>query len=198
MSQDQEQPPEGNSKLPASVRERLEAMQKSLGQRQLPAVQPNPAPSTTTALPDKEPAPSQPATPSVPEKAAVALSYDIGSPDLPRIVATGRGRLAEEILRLAFEAGVKVRQDADLAQMLVTLDLDSEIPSEAIEMVAEILAYVYKANGRMAEMRAAAAAEREMMKNDDGSGAERDLARRYERKAEPPPAEPVDDKGQKA
>ncbi|MBV6632186.1 MAG: EscU/YscU/HrcU family type III secretion system export apparatus switch protein [Alphaproteobacteria bacterium] len=89
-------------------------------------------------------------------KTAVALSYEIGGENLPKVVATGRGQLAEDIVRLAFDAGVKVREDADLAQLLVTLDLDTEIPTEAMEAVAEILAYVYKANGKMAEMKEAA------------------------------------------
>ena len=48
----------------------------------------------------------------------------------------------------AFEKGLKVRQDADLAEMLAHLDLDTPIPSEAIIAVAEILARVYAANGR--------------------------------------------------
>ncbi|HUY68475.1 MAG TPA: flagellar protein FhlB, partial [Alphaproteobacteria bacterium] len=45
--------------------------------------------------------------------------------------------------------GVKVREDADLAELLVKLDLDTPIPSEAIIAVAEILAKVYEANARM-------------------------------------------------
>jgi flagellar biosynthesis protein len=80
--------------------------------------------------------------------AAVALKkYGIDESSLPKIVAAGYGKLAEEIVRLAFENGVKVREDRDLAQMLAAIELDSEIPSEALVAVAEILAYVYKANG---------------------------------------------------
>lgn len=80
--------------------------------------------------------------------AAVALKrYGIDESSLPKIVAAGYGKLAEEIVRLAFENGVKVREDRDLAQVLAAIELDSEIPSEALVAVAEILAYVYKANG---------------------------------------------------
>jgi flagellar biosynthesis protein len=46
--------------------------------------------------------------------------------------------------------GVKVREDADLAELLAKLDIDTPIPSEAIVAVAEILAKVYEANARMA------------------------------------------------
>ena len=78
---------------------------------------------------------------------AVALTHDRGGAQLPRITATGRGQVAEQILELAFAAGVKVRQDADLAEILAAIDIDSEIPIEAIAAVAEILAHVYRANG---------------------------------------------------
>lgn len=78
---------------------------------------------------------------------AVALKHDKDLPGLPRIVASGHGALAEKILSLAFETGVKVREDAELAEILAVLDVESEIPLEAISAVAEILAYVYRANG---------------------------------------------------
>lgn len=81
---------------------------------------------------------------------AVALT---GEPELtahPRVVATGRGAVAEQILQVAFASGVKVRQDADLVEVLSAVDLDSEIPLEALAAVAEILAYVYRANGAQA------------------------------------------------
>ena len=67
-----------------------------------------------------------------------------------KIIASGRGVVAQQILQLAFERGIKVREDADLAELLVQLDLDTPIPSEAIVAVAEILAKVYEANARMA------------------------------------------------
>lgn len=82
---------------------------------------------------------------------AVALEYETGREALPRVVATGRGAIAEQIVALAFANGVKVREDADLAQLLAAVDIDSEIPIEAIVAVAEILAHVYRANGAAAE-----------------------------------------------
>lgn len=82
---------------------------------------------------------------------AVALEYEPGKSALPRVVATGRGAVAEQILELAFANGVKVREDADLAQMLAAVDVDSEIPIEALVAVADILARVYQANGGQAE-----------------------------------------------
>jgi flagellar biosynthesis protein len=78
---------------------------------------------------------------------AVALSYGEGGGGLPRVVASGRGFVAEQILEIAFANGVKVREDADLVEVLAAVDVDSDIPLEAIVAVAEILAHVYRANG---------------------------------------------------
>jgi len=79
---------------------------------------------------------------------AVALRQQTGS-DPTRVVAHGRGRAAQQILELAFANGVKVREDADLAQVLGALDLDSPIPLEAFAAVAEILVYVHQANRKI-------------------------------------------------
>jgi flagellar biosynthesis protein len=81
---------------------------------------------------------------------AVALGYDPDSGRAPTVLATGRGTVAEQILAIAFAEGVKVREDADLAQLLAAMEVDSEIPVEAMAAVAEILSYLYRANGRLA------------------------------------------------
>lgn len=77
---------------------------------------------------------------------AVAIQADVEQDAPAKIVAAGRGKLAEQILELAFASGIKVREDTDLAQLLAQLELDTPIPSEAIVAVAEILAKVYEAN----------------------------------------------------
>lgn len=82
---------------------------------------------------------------------AIALSYDGKTEAPPRVVATGRGCVAERILEIAFASGVKVRQDADLAELLSAVDVDSLIPLEAFTAVAEILAYVYRANSALGQ-----------------------------------------------
>ncbi len=89
----------------------------------------------------------RPGRPLSARSVAVALEYEPGGSALPRVVATGRGAVAEQILELAFANGIKVREDAELAQMLAAVDVDSEIPIEALVAVAEILARVYRANG---------------------------------------------------
>ncbi len=82
---------------------------------------------------------------------AVALSYDGTDAAAPRVAASGRGSIAEQILALAFANGVKVREDADLAELLAAIDIDSEIPVDAFAAVAEVLAYVYRANNQWPE-----------------------------------------------
>ena len=78
---------------------------------------------------------------------AVALQDGDEEGTLPLIKAAGRGKIAEQILQIAYENGIKVRTDADLAEILAKIELESPIPSEAFMAVAEILSYVYRANG---------------------------------------------------
>lgn len=72
-----------------------------------------------------------------------------GTNALPRITASGKGYLAERILELAFAHGVKVRQDSELTSILAKLEVESPVPLEALECVAEILRRVYQANSQM-------------------------------------------------
>ncbi|MBK9585371.1 MAG: EscU/YscU/HrcU family type III secretion system export apparatus switch protein [Alphaproteobacteria bacterium] len=82
------------------------------------------------------------------DKTAVALKESMGGKKVPRIAAAGRGTIAERILQLAYENGIYVREDGDLAQLLAKIELDSPIPSETFPAVGEILSYVYRANGQ--------------------------------------------------
>ena len=84
-------------------------------------------------------------TGSPPRQVAVALRYQKGNDPAPRVTASGRGFVAEEILRLAFQNGVKVREDAELAELLDAVDIGEIIPYAAFAAVAEILSYIYRA-----------------------------------------------------
>lgn len=77
---------------------------------------------------------------------AVALRYLREKDPAPRVVAKGSGHLAEKILALAREHGIPVHPDADLAEVLVQLDLGKVIPEELYQALAEILAYLYRMN----------------------------------------------------
>lgn len=85
---------------------------------------------------------------------AVAIEYDRANKDVPRVTASGKGSVAEQILQIAFDRGIKVREDAELVEILSLVDIDSPIPLDAFAAVAEILAHVYQANDR-AKMRRA-------------------------------------------
>jgi flagellar biosynthesis protein len=65
---------------------------------------------------------------------------------VPRVTAAAQGALAERLLEIAFEHGIPVRQDADLAEIIAAMEIDSEIPVAAFAAVAEILSYVYRLN----------------------------------------------------
>lgn len=91
------------------------------------------------------------ATPSE-RKTAVALRYDIDRDKAPLVLATGRGPVADEILRIAEENKIPLYEDPELAKLLTKLELDTEIPPELYTLVAEVLFFVYKLD-RMAEKR---------------------------------------------
>lgn len=94
---------------------------------------------------------SQDRNPAYRRPAAVALKgAGVDRPNVPaRVVAKGQGGVAEQILEIAFACGVRVREDADLVEILEAIDLDAEVPLHALAAVAEILTYVYRANGEM-------------------------------------------------
>lgn len=71
------------------------------------------------------------------------------------MIATGRGALAERILAAAEAAGVPIKKDADLAALLSAIDADTDIPVEAMVAIAEILAVIYRANGKLKDVRQA-------------------------------------------
>lgn len=101
----------------------------------------------------KRPLPLSPAPRPTIQKRAAALRYEPGAESLPKVVASGRGALAERILAAADAAGIPIKKDADLAALLSALDTDSEIPVEAMVAIAEILAVIYRANGKLKELR---------------------------------------------
>ncbi len=75
------------------------------------------------------------------QKTAVALEYD-PEDAAPKIVATGKGKVAEKIIEAAKEADVPVHEDSKLADTLSKLEIGEMIPPELYEVVAEILVFV--------------------------------------------------------
>jgi flagellar biosynthesis protein len=85
-----------------------------------------------------------------PERMAVALRYRPEAGRLPEVAAKGRGAVAAQIEAIARAHGIPVERDADLAQILHLLDVDSPIPTAAFAAVAEILAELYRTNVALA------------------------------------------------
>jgi flagellar biosynthesis protein len=77
-------------------------------------------------------------------QSAVALRYDAGREEAPRVVAKGQGAIADRIREVAAEAGIPIREDASLVEILVKLDLDALIPPELYRALAEVLAWAYR------------------------------------------------------
>lgn len=77
---------------------------------------------------------------------AVALRYDGEKENAPRVVAKGRGYIAEKIIQAARVHGVPLIADAGTCDLLEEIDLDAQIPPQFYLAVAEILAFVYRLN----------------------------------------------------
>jgi len=86
--------------------------------------------------------------PAEPRRTAVALKYDAATDSAPKVIAKGRGLVAEKIMALAREQGIPMREDPDLVQLLAQIDLAQEIPPTLYKVVAEVLAFVYRLNQR--------------------------------------------------
>jgi len=80
---------------------------------------------------------------------AVALRYDKEKDAAPRVIAKGRGDIAKKIIEIADAHNLPRYEDKNLIQILEALELETEIPPELYRAVAEVLAFVYRLNGRI-------------------------------------------------
>ena len=79
---------------------------------------------------------------------AVALEYELGTRDAPRVVATGRGLVAEKIMEIARDSGITIEANPMLAEALSGVPLDDTIPQELYAAVAEVIGFVLRAQNR--------------------------------------------------
>ncbi len=77
------------------------------------------------------------------KKKAVAIKYTEGD-HAPKIIAKGKNRLAEMIVKIALENDVEIQENRLLSEALIQFDVGEYIPEEMYEIVAQILAYVYR------------------------------------------------------
>jgi flagellar biosynthesis protein len=78
-----------------------------------------------------------------PQRSAVALTYS-QTDAAPRVVAKGRGLIAEQIIARAREHGVYVHESPELVSLLLQIDLDQRIPPQLYIAVSELLAWIYR------------------------------------------------------
>ncbi len=80
---------------------------------------------------------------------AVALQYERGTRDAPRVVAKGRGLVAERIVALARDNDVIIEANPVLAQALSGIEIDDTIPIELYEAVAVVIGYVLRTSTKL-------------------------------------------------
>ena len=80
------------------------------------------------------------------QKRAAALKYQPKSDNAPKVIAKGKGQVAEKIIEIAREHNIYIQNDPDLIEVLSQLDLNQEIPSDLYIVIAELLAFVYSLN----------------------------------------------------
>lgn len=76
-------------------------------------------------------------------KKTVALKYNQSQDQAPRIIASGRGKIAEKILKKAREKNIPIKEDKDVVEVLAELNVGDEIPAELYLVIAEILSFFY-------------------------------------------------------
>jgi len=86
------------------------------------------------------------------EHKAIALKWDPYLDKAPSMAAKGSGFLADEIIRLAQENNIPIREDRDLVQIFSLLDIGASIPAEVHTAIAEILAFIYWSNQQYADI----------------------------------------------
>lgn len=82
-------------------------------------------------------------------KKAAAIKYDQAKSMAPRVVAKGKGHIAEQIMQVALEHDVPMHADQNLVNVLEAMELESEIPAELYRAVAEVLVFIYRLNGKL-------------------------------------------------
>ena len=71
---------------------------------------------------------------------------DRGNDSAPKITAKGKGWVAENIIKMAHENNIPIREDKDLLNLLSEIDVGQEVPESLYKVVAELLAWVYQLN----------------------------------------------------
>ncbi len=77
-------------------------------------------------------------------KKAVALKYDKNKDGAPKVKASGKGEIAQRIIKIAKEHNLPIKKDEDLVELLSKVEIDKEIPPNLYKAVAEVFSFIYK------------------------------------------------------
>lgn len=86
-------------------------------------------------------------------KEAVALSFDPSQGDAPKVLAKGKGLIADNILKKAEANDIPIQEDPNLVQLLGQLDLNESIPEELYQAVAEVFAFIYQLDKKQGQLK---------------------------------------------
>ncbi len=77
-------------------------------------------------------------------KKAVALRFDKTQESAPRVIASGKGESAENIIKIAKVHNLPIQKNEDLVELLSKVELNREVPDNLYKAVAEVFAFIYK------------------------------------------------------
>ncbi|WP_088069425.1 EscU/YscU/HrcU family type III secretion system export apparatus switch protein [Gottfriedia luciferensis] len=82
-------------------------------------------------------------------KDVIALKYNTESDVAPKVIAKGKGLIADEIISKAKDFGVPIQEDPSLVEVLSKLEINQSIPEDLYSVVAELFAFIYRADKQM-------------------------------------------------
>jgi flagellar biosynthesis protein len=85
------------------------------------------------------------------EKKAVALKYDHGKDSAPKVVASGKGFIAQSIIEKAVQFDVPLFQNRELVDSLINLEVEAQIPPILYEAVVEVFAWLMKSEKNLSK-----------------------------------------------
>ena len=75
-------------------------------------------------------------------KKAVAMKYKIYEDNAPKVIAKGSGEIADKIIKKAKEYNIAVFQNEELTNMLMKIDIDTEIPPKLYQAVVQVFVWL--------------------------------------------------------
>lgn len=81
-------------------------------------------------------------------KKAAALRYNTEKESAPRVIAKGKGKSADNIIKIAELHNLPIKKDEDLIELLSKVELDKEVPDALYKAVAEVFSFIYKTTNK--------------------------------------------------